>query len=170
MSWFLKKTCKAAETQAKVFPNHAMIPLALNDTLGIRNSWEWGFRQNMFPFFLPGFYSEAALPPISSLFAFENRKKHARTPLDGENGGKTKASTQKQLCFPSPCFLLEQLHEGGISGSVKSDQRHSALGPCGACGALHCRVYNPEQDTVCALLCLWSSTIQNRTRIEFPEI
>ena len=116
-----------------------------NDTLGI--NWYPGHKKQLgmgvqakHVSLLPSWLLlRSSFASNSLLFAFENRKKHARTPLDGENGGKTKASTQKQLCFPSPCFLLE-LHEGGISGSVKSDQRHSALGPCGACGALQSRI------------------------------
>ena len=126
-----------------------MIPLASNDTLGIRNSWEWGFRQNMFPIFLPGFYSEAALPPISSLFAFENRKKHARTPLEWWEWGKDKSFYSEAVVLPVSLLFAAAVTWGW---NIRLCEIRS------------------EAFSIGALWCLWSSTIQNRTRIEFPEI
>ena len=85
-------------------------------TTVLHNQARMGDWQNMRPYFLPGFYSEANVPLIFLLFAFGNQKKHARilwAQETGENGGQTKhafpssflAFTQKQLCLQSPCFL-----------------------------------------------------------------
>ena len=111
-------------------------------TTVLHNQARMGDWQNMRPYILPGFYSEANVPLIFLLFAFGNQKKHARilwAQETGENGDRQNMPSllPSWLLLRSSCassllaFCPTQLH-AGVSGSVKSDQRHSALGPCWA--------------------------------------
>ena len=154
-NWFQKKTCKDMGKQAIMGDRQNMRPSFLpqlllrskcasglltfclawepedscKDTLDVRNRREWGDRQNMLPSFLPGFYSEAVGLPVSLLFTSHGtQKKHARRM--GKMQNMPPWLLLRGSCASSPlAFCPTQLHDG-VSGSVKSDRRHSALRPC----------------------------------------
>ena len=107
------------------------------DTLGVRNRREWGTDKTCAPSsFLAftqkqlGFQSPCFLPhmgPRRKMQVYLWRKKQVRM---GKMQNMPPWLLLRGSCASSPlAFCPAQLHDG-VSGSVKSDRRHSALRPC----------------------------------------